>query len=60
MTSTLAIMDARRRRELKRQGKAEVELRSAQRKARADALLPDMMAAAVPQRHTAARPKPST
>jgi len=38
-------MDAQRRKQLKLQGKAEVERRSAQHKARSDALLPDMMAA---------------
>lgn len=38
-------MDAARRKVLKQQGKLEVEKRSAERKARSEALLPDMMAA---------------
>jgi hypothetical protein len=38
-------MDGARRKLLKQQGKLEVEKRSAERKARSDALLPEMMAA---------------
>lgn len=38
-------MDIARRKELKRQGKAEVERRSALRKAESEAVLPDMLAA---------------
>ncbi|MBT0961893.1 hypothetical protein [Denitromonas iodatirespirans] len=38
-------MDAARRKLLKQQGKLEIERRSAERKARSAALLPDMMAA---------------
>lgn len=38
-------MDIERRKQLKRQGKAEVERQSAERKAQSDAVLPDMLAA---------------